>query len=121
MRGRHASDLRPQLLQFLLDTFVTAIDVIDAIDNSLTLGNQPGDDQAGRGAQIGGLTGAPVSCLTPVENAVLPFRSILAPMRCSSCTCMKRFSNTVSVMVPEPLAIEFNTENCACMSVGNAG
>jgi hypothetical protein len=35
--------------------------------------------------------------------AVLPSRRISAPMRRISSTCMKRFSKTVSMMVPVPL------------------
>ena len=34
---------------------------------------------------------------------------------------MKRFSNTVSEIVPVPLATTLSEVNWACMSVGNAG
>ncbi len=67
------------------------------------------------------ITGAAASLSTPRHTAVLPSMRISAPIRWSSSTCWKRFSNTVSVTVPTPLATAFRAQNCACMSVGNAG
>ena len=67
------------------------------------------------------ITGAPVSCFTPMQMAVLPSTRMFAPMRCSSCTCMKRFSKTFSRMVAVPSATALSAVNCACMSVGKAG
>ncbi|MCY1180427.1 hypothetical protein D9M73_208690 [compost metagenome] len=52
---------------------------------------------------------------------MLPSTWILAPMRCSSLTCMKRFSKIVSITAPVPSAMALREMNCACMSVGNAG
>ena len=42
---------------------------------------------------------APCSCSTPCTIAVLPSTSMSAPRRSSSCTCMKRFSKIVSVIM----------------------
>ena len=39
----------------------------------------------------------------------------------NSCTCMKRFSNIVSVICDEPLALVISAMNWACRSVGKAG
>ncbi|MNY49937.1 hypothetical protein D3C86_1854080 [compost metagenome] len=58
---------------------------------------------------------------TPVTMAVLPSIWMCAPMRCISCTCMKRFSKMVSITVPVPSATAFMEMNWACMSVGKAG
>ena len=67
------------------------------------------------------MTGAADSWSMPRMNAVWPSRLISAPMRCSSRTCWKRFSKIVSVIVPVPSATALSAQNCACMSVGNAG
>ena len=42
-------------------------------------------------------------------------------MRRNSSTCIKRFSNTVSVKTPVPEAVNINAIICDCMSVGNPG
>ena len=44
------------------------------------------------------ITGAPVNPRTPLTVALCPSMVMSAPIRCSSQTCMKRFSKTVSVM-----------------------
>ena len=67
------------------------------------------------------MTCAPVSRSTPRAITVLPWIDRFAPSRCSSSTCWKRFSKIVSVIVAVPSATAFNAQNCACMSVGNAG
>ena len=46
---------------------------------------------------------------------------MLAPMRLSSWTCMKRFSKMFSVMVVAPSAWVARAMNWACMSVGKPG
>ena len=66
-------------------------------------------------------TGAPVSCGTPRIIADAPCKLIFAPIRASSGTCMKRFSNIVSVIIDAPSAIDISDINWACMSVGKAG
>ena len=67
------------------------------------------------------ITGAPLSLSTPRTIAVWPSTRMSAPMRSSSCTCMKRFSKIVSLITPTPVATQFIAMNCACMSVGNPG
>ena len=67
------------------------------------------------------MIGAPLSCGTPCTTAALPSRWMSAPSRCNSWACMKRFSNTVSVTTPVPLATQLSAVNWACMSVGKAG
>ena len=67
------------------------------------------------------ITCAPDSCAGPRISAVFPEIRMSAPMRCSSSTCMKRFSNTVSTTLDVPLAWVISAMNWACMSVGNPG
>ncbi len=43
----------PQRAQLFLDALVAAIDVIDAVDQGLPIGRQPGKHQPGRCPQIG--------------------------------------------------------------------
>src|SRR5690554_1787375 len=40
-----ATDIRPQLLQFFFDTFVTAVDVVNAVDSGFTPSYQTGNHQ----------------------------------------------------------------------------
>src|SRR4051812_35470517 len=54
MNSGYASDAGAQLAQALLDVLVAAVQVVDAIDDRLALGHEPGDDEARRGAQVGG-------------------------------------------------------------------
>src|SRR6516165_12688105 len=51
---RNAPDLGSELRELLLDGLVTAIDVVDALDLGAALGDEAGEYQARRGAQIGG-------------------------------------------------------------------
>ena len=67
------------------------------------------------------ITFAPSSTATPFTSAALPSTLMSAPMRCSSCTCIKRFSKMVSTVVETPSAMVFIAINCACISVGKAG
>src|SRR5437899_5740924 len=54
LRGSmNALDARAQLRELLLDAFVTAIEVVDAIDAGLTLCDETCDDEARRGTQVG--------------------------------------------------------------------
>src|SRR3546814_6223939 len=59
MAGRRAAcsvdapDLRAQPRQLALDVLVAAVEVVDAVDDGLALGDQAGEDQRGRGAQVG--------------------------------------------------------------------
>ena len=87
-----------------LDAFIAAVEVVDAVDRGLAVGDQRGDDQAGRGAQVGGHDRRAAQLRRRrVTMAVLPCSSMSAPMRCSSCTCMKRFSKMVSLTVASPV------------------
>ena len=92
-----ALDPRTNAGQFLLELFVAAIQMVDAIHNRFALGHQA-NHQTGRGTQVGRHHGgARQAAPTPCTMAVLPSTSILAPSRMISCTCMKRFSKIVSV------------------------
>ena len=53
--------------------------------------------------------------------AEAPWTLMLAPMRLSSGTCMKRFSKIVSVIIAAPSAIAISAIICACRSVGKPG
>ena len=67
------------------------------------------------------MTVAPSKYSTPFTKAVLPSMLISAPSRCSSCTCINRFSKMVSVTFATPSETQFIAINCACISVGKAG
>ena len=58
---------------------------------------------------------------TPRTSAEAPCTVMLAPMRISSGTCMKRFSKIVSVIIEAPSAIAISAMTCACRSVGKPG
>src|SRR5690242_2352980 len=45
-------DSRAEVGEALLDLLVAAIEVVDAVDDRLALGHEPGDDEARRGAQV---------------------------------------------------------------------
>ncbi len=67
------------------------------------------------------MTGAPERRGTPRTIATLLWTEMSAPMRCSSLTCMKRFSKIVSVIRLWPSARVISAMNCACMSVAKPG
>ena len=50
-----------------------------------------------------------------------PSMRMFAPMRASSCACMKRFSKMVSVMKEMPSAPVISAMNWACRSVAKPG
>ena len=51
--ARQPANIGAELAELLLDVFVAAVDVIDAIDNGLTLRHQAGEHQAGGSTQVG--------------------------------------------------------------------
>ena len=67
------------------------------------------------------ITVAPERRCAPSTTATLPSVWMRAPRRCSSFTCMKRFSKMVSATVAVPCAMQSSAMNCACMSVGKPG
>src|SRR5688572_33301550 len=50
---RDALDLRPEPGQLLLDVLVATVEMVDAVDRGLAIGDQPGEDQRSRRAQVG--------------------------------------------------------------------
>src|ERR1022692_4806435 len=67
------------------------------------------------------MTPAPVRSDGPATMACRPSSRILAPMRASSCACMKRFSKMVSTTMAMPCACVIRAMYCACRSVANPG
>src|SRR6267142_132518 len=55
--GMDAGDVGAYALQLFYYAFVAAIDVVDAVDDGFAAGDQGGEDQAGAGAEVGGLHG----------------------------------------------------------------
>src|SRR5215475_12710160 len=53
VRSVRAADTRAQLRKFFLDAVVTAVEMVDAIDQRLAVGHQAGNHQAGRRPQVG--------------------------------------------------------------------
>ena len=78
----------------------------------------PDDAEARRSEHM---TAAAESRAGPRTVAVLPSTLMLAPMRTSSCTCMKRFSKMFSHTRLTPSACVARAMYCACMSVGKPG
>src|SRR6185503_19754644 len=54
MASIYAMNACPELGEARLDPLVPAVEMIDAIDERLAVGDQPRDDQARRGAQVRG-------------------------------------------------------------------
>src|SRR5258707_11797624 len=52
LTSSHALDARAELRELLLDTLVAAVEMIDPVDPSLALGDQTGDHEARRSAQV---------------------------------------------------------------------
>ena len=48
----HAADLRSDTTQFFFNLLVSAIDVIDAVEDGFAIGDQSGDDEGGGSAQV---------------------------------------------------------------------
>ncbi len=96
-----AANARAQLRQLFLDAFVAAIDVVDAIHHGVAVRHQAARIRLAEARRSVAITGAPGQARHAAARSrcCLPV-SIFAPMRCSSWTCMKRFSNIVSVIVP---------------------
>src|SRR5579863_1708543 len=58
--GEHfadAFDLRADSLELLFNIFVAAVDVVDAVDDGFAVGDQGGEDERSRGAEIAGQDG----------------------------------------------------------------
>src|SRR5512137_1348711 len=47
-------DLGPQAAELGLDVLVAAVDVLHVVDDGLSPGDEPGQDERGRGPQVGG-------------------------------------------------------------------
>ena len=81
----------------------------------------PAITNAAPARKSGALTLAPVYSLIPRMIAILLSTLILAPIRESSSTYLKRFSKILSVTVLVPSAMPRTTVICGCISVGNPG
>ena len=82
---------------------IATIDVVDAINDCLTLCHQAGENEGGRGAKIRSLNRSTRSKMWDHQQ----WRSAhsgeyCAPIRCNSEACIKRFSKTVSVITERP-------------------
>src|SRR6267142_1918025 len=55
--GVDAGDVGADALQLFYYAFVAAVYVVDAVDDGFAVGDQGGEDQAGAGAEVGGLHG----------------------------------------------------------------
>src|SRR5438552_15067834 len=72
-----ALDARPEGRQLLLQRFVAAVEVVDAVDQGLAFGAEAGYDQPRRGAQVGGHDGRALQALDAAhESAVSLDRDI---------------------------------------------
>ena len=118
----HAADLGAYAAELFFEALVAAVHVVDAVEDGFAVGDQGGEDERGGGAQVGAHDGGGLeSGVLPRTVAVRPSTVMFAPMRLSSCTCMKRFSKMFSVTVVVPSAWVARAMNWACMSVGKPG
>jgi hypothetical protein len=127
MSGRRAGhrlvDLHvgAELDEFLVDVFVAAVDVVEAVDLGGAAGGEGGEHEGGGGAQVAGHDRGGVRRPTPWMVTVGPSLRMSAPIRLSSATCMKRSGKIVSVITLMPGVVAKSAQTCACMSVGNPG
>src|SRR5574343_1401483 len=57
--------------QLFLDPLVTAVEVVNAVDQRFALGDQGGDDQRSRGAQVGGHHGGAFQAIDAADDDVV--------------------------------------------------
>ena len=105
------------LLERALHVGTATLPLVDARSAS----RAPAITSAAEARRSEAMTGAPFRPGCPSMIAVWPSTVMCAPMRCISCTCIRRFSKMVSVMVDVPSATVFMAVNCACISVGKPG
>ena len=116
----HAVNLGADAAQLFFDALVAAVHVIDAVENGFAIGDEGRQDERGGGAEIGAHDCRGLSC-GAADGGRAASTLMFAPMRTSSCTCMKRFSKMFSVTVVAPSACVASAMYCACMSVGKPG
>src|SRR6267378_8640502 len=68
-----AADRGSEPLELLLDPFVAAVEVVDAGDTGLALGNEPGQDERRRGAEIRGHDRGPAEGRHAVDRRRVAF------------------------------------------------
>ena len=115
-------DLRSGAPQFLFDVLIAAIDVVDAVDHGLARA-PPAPPAPARRWPAGRRRSPPRRSIRAARRQ-WPGRAsmrMLAPMRTSSCACMKRFSKMVSVTSEMPCAWVISAMYCACRSVAKPG
>ena len=117
----HAADLGADAAELLFDVLVAAVHVVDAVEDGLAIGDQRGQNQRSRGAQVGAHDGGGLQRRLAANGGGAAIDLMLAPMRISSCTCMKRFSKMFSVTMVVPSACVASAMYWACMSVGKPG
>src|SRR5271163_354027 len=68
----NATDLCSYRAQLLFDSLVTAVDVVHAIDDGFTIGDQRRNNQRGRGPQIAGQYGGAAERSLAVNHSAAP-------------------------------------------------
>ena len=66
-----ASDICAEGAEFFDDTFVAAVDVIDALDCGFAAGDQCGEHQTGAGAKVGSLDSRAAEFRGTVDNSTV--------------------------------------------------
>src|SRR6267378_3252970 len=49
----HAADLSAYSAEFVFEVFVASVEVVDAVEDGLAVGDESGEDQRGGGAEVG--------------------------------------------------------------------
>src|SRR5882724_4003733 len=74
-----APDARTQLTQLFFDAFITPVQMVDTVNHRLAFGNQSGEDQARRSAQIGGHDSGSLQGIHPVHDRRIAFHLDVGP------------------------------------------
>src|SRR5947207_6170317 len=86
LKGAHSTgssaealDPRAEGRELLLERLVAAVQMIDAVDDGLALGGEPGDDQPGRGAQVGRHDGCALQALDAAHHGAVALDRDIGP------------------------------------------
>ena len=118
----HAANLGADALELLFNALIAAIDVVDAVDHGLAVGHQRGQtSEALARRSVAHARRRHSSGVLPRTMARRPSMRMLAPMRASSCACMKRFSKMVSTMIAIALGLRHQRHVLRLQIGGEAG
>ena len=116
------STLGAERAELLLERLVAAIEVVDAVDHRLALGHQAGDDQAGRGAQVGRHDGRALQPLDAAHDGGIALdRDVGAEALQLERVHEAILEDGLGDRRAVPSRDAASAMNCACMSVAKPG